>query len=51
MHSATKFLGGHADALGGIVCGAKRWCVKSITIEKLMGLHLIRGRPIYYFEG
>jgi cystathionine gamma-synthase len=21
MHSATKFLGGHADALGGIVCG------------------------------
>ena len=23
IHSATKFLGGHADALGGIVCGAK----------------------------
>jgi cystathionine gamma-synthase len=23
VHSATKFLGGHADALGGIVCGAK----------------------------
>ncbi|QAA21685.1 cystathionine gamma-synthase [Sporolactobacillus terrae] len=23
LHSATKFLGGHADALGGIVCGAK----------------------------
>jgi cystathionine gamma-synthase len=22
IHSATKFLGGHADALGGIVCGA-----------------------------
>ena len=22
LHSATKFLGGHADALGGIVCGA-----------------------------
>jgi cystathionine gamma-synthase len=21
IHSATKFLGGHADALGGIVCG------------------------------
>jgi cystathionine gamma-synthase len=21
MHSATKFLGGHADALGGVVCG------------------------------
>lgn len=22
VHSATKFLGGHADALGGVVCGA-----------------------------
>jgi len=21
LHSATKFLGGHADALGGVVCG------------------------------
>ncbi len=24
LHSATKFLGGHADALGGVVCGSKR---------------------------
>ena len=23
LHSATKFLGGHADAMGGIVCGSK----------------------------
>lgn len=23
LHSATKFLGGHADALGGVACGAK----------------------------
>jgi cystathionine gamma-synthase len=23
IHSATKFLGGHADALGGVVCGRK----------------------------
>jgi len=23
LHSATKFLGGHADALGGVVCGRK----------------------------
>jgi len=22
LHSATKFLGGHADALGGVICGA-----------------------------
>ncbi|UOF91119.1 cystathionine gamma-synthase family protein [Fodinisporobacter ferrooxydans] len=24
IHSATKFLGGHADALGGVVCGDKK---------------------------
>ena len=24
IHSATKFLGGHADALGGTLCGAKQ---------------------------
>ena len=23
LHSATKFLGGHADALGGVACGSK----------------------------
>ena len=23
LHSATKFLGGHADALGGVLCGAR----------------------------
>ena len=23
LHSATKFLGGHADALGGVICGRK----------------------------
>jgi len=23
LHSATKFLGGHADALGGVICGQK----------------------------
>jgi len=23
LHSATKFLGGHADALGGVVCGPR----------------------------
>jgi cystathionine gamma-synthase len=23
LHSATKFLGGHADALGGVICGSR----------------------------
>ena len=30
VHSATKFLGGHADALGGVVCG-KRDLVQQIS--------------------
>ncbi len=29
LHSATKFLGGHADALGGVICGKKE-LIKSI---------------------
>ena len=24
LHSATKFLGGHADALGGVICGSRK---------------------------
>jgi len=24
IHSATKFLGGHADAMGGVVCGSRK---------------------------
>lgn len=30
LHSASKFLGGHADALGGIVCGNDRNLIKKI---------------------
>ena len=30
LHSASKYLGGHADALGGIVCGNDRDLIKKI---------------------
>lgn len=30
LHSATKFLGGHADALGGVVCGLDEQLIKKI---------------------
>lgn len=30
LHSASKFLGGHADALGGVVCGNDRDLIKKI---------------------
>ena len=27
VHSATKYIGGHADALGGVLCGSKELVV------------------------
>ncbi|MBU3568646.1 cystathionine gamma-synthase family protein [Priestia aryabhattai] len=37
IHSATKFLGGHADALGGVVCGEKE------LVEKIYHFREING--------
>jgi cystathionine gamma-synthase len=51
LHSATKFLGGHADALGGVVCGKKE-LVKQIyhyreingaTLDPMSAYLLLRG--------
>ncbi len=51
LHSATKFLGGHADALGGVICGAKT-LVKQIfhfreingaTLHPMAAYLLLRG--------
>lgn len=40
LHSATKFLGGHADALGGVVCGDKD------LIEKIYHYREINGATL-----
>lgn len=40
VHSATKFIGGHSDALGGIVCGHKN------LIDKLYGFREINGATL-----
>ncbi|MBP2075830.1 cystathionine gamma-synthase family protein [Oceanobacillus polygoni] len=37
LHSATKFLGGHADALGGVVCGSQE------LVEKIYHYREING--------
>lgn len=37
IHSATKFLGGHADALGGVVCGAKDLVKKIYHYREING--------------
>ncbi len=40
VHSATKFIGGHSDALGGVVCGSKD------LIDKLYGFREINGATL-----
>jgi cystathionine gamma-synthase len=51
LHSATKFLGGHADALGGVVCGNKELIKKiyhyreinGATLDPMSAYLLLRG--------
>jgi cystathionine gamma-synthase len=40
LHSATKFLGGHADALGGAACGSRK------LIERLYHFREINGAAL-----
>lgn len=41
IHSATKYLGGHADALGGIVCGKKE------LVERIYHFREINGATLH----
>jgi cystathionine gamma-synthase len=41
IHSATKFLGGHADALGGVVCGAVH------LVEQIFHFREINGASLH----
>ena len=41
LHSATKFLGGHADALGGVICGPKS------LIEQIFHFREINGATLH----
>ena len=51
LHSATKFLGGHADALGGVICGAKSLVdqiyhyreINGATLHPMAAYLLLRG--------
>ena len=40
LHSATKFLGGHADALGGIVCGSEALIRRIFRFREITGATL-----------
>ncbi len=51
LHSATKFLGGHADALGGLVCGSRALVgqvyhyreINGATLDPMAAYLLLRG--------
>lgn len=51
LHSATKFLGGHADALGGVVCGSAELIeqvyhyreINGATLHPMAAYLLLRG--------
>ena len=51
VHSATKFLGGHADALGGVVCGSRELIdriyhyreIHGATLHPMAAYLLLRG--------
>jgi len=51
LHSATKFLGGHADALGGVICGRKALIdqvyhyreINGATLHPMAAYLLLRG--------
>lgn len=51
LHSATKYLGGHSDAMGGIVCGPKKWVreifhyreITGATLHPMSAYLLLRG--------
>ncbi len=40
IHSATKFLGGHADALGGVLCGNKELVQQVFRYREITGATL-----------
>jgi len=40
LHSATKFLGGHADALGGVVCGDRARIARLFRFREITGATL-----------
>ncbi|GAB3950261.1 methionine gamma-lyase [Spirosoma harenae] len=46
VHSATKFLGGHSDAMGGVLCGKKELIEKVFQFREINGASL-QADPAY----
>ena len=51
LHSASKFLGGHADALGGVLCGKREWVDKVYQFREINGAVLSPGDAYRLLRG
>jgi cystathionine gamma-synthase len=51
LHSATKFLGGHADALGGAACGATKLVQEIYHFREINGAALSPGDAYNLLRG
>ncbi|MGH9465876.1 MAG: cystathionine gamma-synthase family protein [Terriglobales bacterium] len=51
LHSATKFLGGHADALGGVVCGGRELIERIYHFREINGAVLDAGAAYALLRG
>ena len=51
VHSATKFLGGHADALGGVLCGPKHLVGRVYHFREITGAALDPGAAYLLLRG
>ncbi|WP_018922328.1 cystathionine gamma-synthase family protein [Salsuginibacillus kocurii] len=51
IHSATKFLGGHADALGGVICGNKDLVEKVFHYREINGATMDPNAAYFMIRG
>ncbi len=51
LHSATKFLGGHSDAMGGIICGRKELVEEVFRYREINGASLSAAAAYYLIRG
>jgi cystathionine gamma-synthase len=51
LHSASKFLGGHADALGGVLCGKRELVDKVYQFREINGAALSPGDAYRLLRG
>jgi len=51
LHSATKFLGGHSDAMGGVICGTEKLVKDIFHYREINGASLNATSAYYLIRG